>query len=44
MMKFLRENLAWWLTPIVVVMVLVGWVLWASKDMSLDAFIYDIGG
>ena len=42
MLKFLKENLWWWLTPILVVLVLLIGVLFLSKDNAIAPFIYSI--
>lgn len=45
-LKFLSENKAWWITPIVIVLALVGWLILsedsqASGPTNADPFIYD---
>ena len=45
-LKFLSENKIWWITPIVIVLGLVGWLILsegsqASGPSNADPFIYD---
>ena len=44
-LKFLSENKAWWITPIVIVLGLVGWLILTGGNSgapaSADPFIYD---
>ena len=45
-LKFLSENKAWWITPIVIVLGLVAWLILsegsqASGPSNADPFIYD---
>ena len=42
--QFLVENKFWWITPIVIVLLLVGWLLFQSgrgESTSESPFIYD---
>jgi uncharacterized membrane protein YgdD (TMEM256/DUF423 family) len=43
--KFLAENKFWWITPIVIVLLLVGWLLYKTGTHegagSDSPFIYD---
>ncbi|MFT7465040.1 MAG: hypothetical protein ACI9EF_003402 [Pseudohongiellaceae bacterium] len=45
-LKFLSENKVWWITPIVVVLGLVGWLVLSDgandgDSGTADPFIYD---
>jgi len=44
-LKFLSDNKAWWITPIVIVLGLVGWLILtgggSGTPASADPFIYD---
>lgn len=43
--QFLAENKVWWITPIVVVLLAVGFVLYISAEQGGDAnsaFVYDM--
>lgn len=43
MLKFLKENLWWWLTPIIVVLVLmVGVIAFTNDGGGLIPFVYSI--
>lgn len=43
--QFLVENKFWWITPIVIVLLLVGWLLFQSSqgkpNSEANPFIYD---
>jgi hypothetical protein len=43
-LKFLNENKIWWITPIVIVLGLVGWLILTGESdgpSGADPFIYD---
>ena len=43
--RFLAENKIWWITPIVVVLLAVGFVLYVNADdegSANSAFVYDM--
>jgi len=42
--QFLGENKLWWITPIVIVLILVGWLLFQTshgEDSGASPFVYD---
>lgn len=40
--EFLRENRSYWLAPVVVVLLLVGFLLVAAKGSALAPFVYSL--
>jgi len=40
--EFLRARKKWWLTPIVVFLVLLGWLLFFAQNSVLAPFIYTL--
>ena len=38
--NFLKERKAWWLTPIIIVLLLVGVLIIASQSSAVSPFIY----
>ncbi len=39
---FMKENKAWWLTPIVVMLVLVGVLIVVGQSSTVSPFIYSL--
>jgi len=39
---FMKENKAWWLTPIIVMLVLVGVLIVLGQSSSVSPFIYSL--
>ncbi len=38
--EFLKERKAWWLSPIIIMLILVGILIIATQSSSLSPFIY----
>jgi len=39
---FMKENKAWWLTPIVVMLVLIGVLIVVGQSSTVSPFIYSL--
>ena len=39
---FMKENKAWWLTPIVVMLVLIGVLIFVGQSSTVSPFIYSL--
>ncbi|MEW5947535.1 MAG: DUF5989 family protein [bacterium] len=40
--QFLRERKLWWLTPIVLVLLMLGLLIWLAESSAVAPFIYTV--